>query len=118
MFTDRGSGFYQPTGRITEGYRRALRSHALKAFFPKDASVQPGQLQEVMLHETAVAWMRSRLAQTLPKQPWKETSDEYRARLKSCAMYINATYQVGSLCQELPERLEALRAVAGDRLAK
>ena len=29
-----------------------------------DASVQPGCLQELMLHETAVSWIRVRLART------------------------------------------------------
>ena len=119
VFTDRGSGFYQPSsGNITEGYRRALREHNLKAFFPDDASVQPGQLQDLMLHETAVSWMRERLAQTVPKKPWEESLDQYRVRLKSCAAHINATYQVSALCRELPQRLAALRALAGDRLAK
>ena len=55
-------GFYNAvTGRITPGYRAALQANGLRAFFNDDASVQPGQLQEVMLHETAVAWMRVRL---------------------------------------------------------
>ena len=62
VFTVRGSGFYNAgTGRTTPGYRAALQANGLRAFFNDDASVQPGQLQEVMLHETAVAWMRVRL---------------------------------------------------------
>ena len=73
------------TGIITDGYKAALREHGLKAFFGNDASIQPGQLQEVMLHETAVAWMRLRLSKTLPKKPWKGSPEEYRARLKLCA---------------------------------
>ena len=62
VFTVRGNGFYNAgTGRITPGYRAALQANGLRAFSNDDASVQPGQLQEVMLHETAVAWMRVRL---------------------------------------------------------
>ena len=119
VFTDRGIGFYQPSsGHITEGYRQALRTHGLKAFFPRDASVQPGQLQDLMLHETAVSWMRARLTQTLPTKPWEETLEQYRARLKACAAHINASHDVAGLCRELPQRLATLRDCAGDRLAK
>eukprot|EP00959_Pyramimonas_sp_CCMP1952_P057247 1194864-Pyramimonas_sp.AAC.1 len=35
--------------------------------FPEHAFVQPSQLQEAMLRETAVSWMRDRLTKTLPK---------------------------------------------------
>ena len=46
LFTDRGNGFYNAgSGAITDEYRGALRRHDLKAFFPLNASVQPGQLQ-------------------------------------------------------------------------
>ena len=39
LFTDRGNGFYNAgTGRITETYRKALRTHGLQAFFATDAS--------------------------------------------------------------------------------
>ena len=31
------------------------------------------QLQDFLLHETAMAWMRDRLKKTAPKKPWKET---------------------------------------------
>ena len=119
LFTDRGNGFYfSGTGKITDGYQRALRAHKLKAFFPKDASIQPGTLQEVMLHETAVAWMRTRLAQTVPKKAWEESVDAYGSRLKTCAAFINSHYNVKNLCRELPQRLHALQDSGGDRLAK
>ena len=42
-------------GHITAGYKQALRDHSLRAFMGDDASEQPGELQELMLHETAVA---------------------------------------------------------------
>ena len=119
LFTDRGNGFWNSaTGIITDGYKGALREHGLKAFFGNDASIQPGQLQEVMLHETAVAWMRLRLSKTLPKKPWKESPEEYRARLKLCAQYCNDNYDVAGLCNELPQRLELLDEKKGDRINK
>ena len=58
LFTDRGNGFYNSgTGRITTKYKAALQANGLQAFFNTDASIQPGKLQEVMLHETAVSWL-------------------------------------------------------------
>ena len=78
-------------------YRGALGRHDRRAFFPADASVQPGQLQEVMLHETAVSWMRDSLAKTLPKR-------------SAC--------DVDGLCRELPSRVKDLDRRQGDRLAK
>jgi hypothetical protein len=119
LFTDRGNGFYNSgTGAITDGYRTALRSNGLKAFFGQDASVQPGKLQEVMLHETAVAWIRLRLTKTLPREAWSETVDEYRARLKVCATYANANYDVDGLCRGFLKRVQELHRREGDRLSK
>ena len=59
-----------------------------------DDDGQPGQLQEMMLHETAVAWMRLRLSKTKPREPWTETREQYGTRLKEIAAYINAEYDV------------------------
>ena len=119
LFTDRGNGFYDSgSGVITAGYRNALAQHGLKAFMRENAARQPGQLQEVMLHETAMAWVRQRLKRTVPSQPWKETVEEYRTRLKSVAAYINANYNVEGLCRELPLRIKLLLEAEGDRIAK
>ena len=71
-----------------------------------------------MLHETAVSWIRLRLAKTLPRRPWEETLDAYHARLTECVAHINASYDVSGLCRELPERLQKLESLDGDRLAK
>ena len=117
LFTDRGNGFYNAgTGGITDTYRAALRTHGLQAFFATDASIQPGQLQELMLHETAVSWMRTRLARTTPRMSWEETPEQYGTRLKACAAYINAHHDVQQLCRDLPKRLQELDELAGDRL--
>ena len=107
-----------PASAITCGYREALQAHGLKAFFGHSAAIQPGKLQEVLLHETSVAWMRLRRTKTLPRRPWDETVEEYRARLKVCAAYANERYNIESLCRALPQRLRLLRERKGDRLAK
>ena len=84
----------------------------------RDASIQPGSLQEVMLHEVALAWMRDRLVKTTPQRAWQETVEEYCTRLKACAAYINDNYDVQGLCRVLPQRLEELDRRQGDRLRK
>ena len=66
--------------------------------------------------ETAVSWLRRRLTKTLPRRPWEETSEEYGARLKACAAYINEHHDVDNLCRGLPARLNELKALEGDRL--
>ena len=104
--------------RPSNGYRAALRGHQLQAFFPANASIQPGQLQELMLHETAVSWVRDRLKKTLPRRCWEETEEAYGARLKEAASYINSTHDVEGLCMEFPGRLRDLVERNGDRLAK
>ena len=103
---------------MTVEYRAALKRNRLRAFFATNASVQPGQLQEVMLHETAVSWMRARLTKTAPKKSWAETLEAYRSRLKDCAAHINDHHDVSGLCHELPSRLVELDRLKGDRLSK
>ena len=119
LFTDRGPGFYHPgTGGITGGYQAALREHQLRAFQGDDASVQPGSLQELMLHETAVAWCRYKLARNVPSRPWLETLEEYKVRLKQVVADINAEHDVAGLCRELPDRVAELAKLKGARLSK
>ena len=115
--TDRGRGFYAiATGKITSQFRSALREHGLSNMMGDDASVQPGHMQEVMLHETAVAWIRWRLAQTTPAQCWRESRAEYEARLKRVVVDINANLDVEGLCYGLPKRLAKIIAAKGGRL--
>ena len=119
LFTDRGNGFYDSsTGNITASYKEALRANGLKAFFGDNASVQPGQLQDFLLHETAMAWMRDRLKKTLPRKPWEETAEQYVSRLKKCAEHCNNKYEIENLCKEVPWRVDELLKRDGDRLPK
>ena len=117
VMVDRGRGFYAiATGKITSHFLDALREHDLTNMMGPDASIQPGHMQEVMLHETAVAWIRWRLTQTTPAQCWLETRAEYEARLKRVVADINANLDVKGLCYGLPKRLEKIIAADGGRL--
>ena len=117
LWTDRGKGFYVPSsGVITSGYKEALRRCRFKAMFGDDASAQPGKLQELMLHETAVSWLRLRLARSVPSRPWLETRAEYEARLKQCCDDVNLNLKVAGLCRALNSRIDALLRSEGGRL--
>ena len=70
--------------------------------------MQPGNLQELMLHETAVSWIRLRLGRSIPPRAWEEAREAYASRLKSITADINANLDViiemssCCVCQHLP----------------
>ena len=117
IFTDRGRGFYFPnSGAITEEYKQALAQNDLQAFMGDEAVLQPGSMQDFLLHETAVSWLRHRLAQSTPKKCWAETRQEYGGRLKRCCEEVNKDLNVEGLSKQLPKRLKLLKDNEGDRL--
>ena len=77
-------------------------------FHGDDASEQPGQSGDRWLHETAVSWMRHRLRLTVPQEPWRESVEDYEARLKAAAAHINEHHDIDGLCKEMPERMRLL----------
>ena len=119
VFTDRGQGFYElKTGNITAHYSNALQEHNLKAFMGNNGSRQPGDLKDLMLHETAVAWLTNRLKLTTPVASWNETPEDFGARLRQATDYINSHYDVEGLQRGLPARLEELDNRKGGRIGK
>ena len=118
MWTDRGRGFFHGNGSSTCEFKEALEENDFQAFWKDDASIQPGQLQEVHLHETAVSWIRYQLTLSTPTIAWKETREQYTSRLKACCAEINKAYDVDGLCRALPRRIEALIDSEGDRINK
>ena len=82
------------------------------------AAVQPGKLSDCLLHETAFAWIRDKERKTLPREPWRETSEQFSRRLKGIVAKINKTFDVGGLCQQLPRRVEQLYSKEGGKLKK
>ena len=83
-----------------------------------NAQVQPGNLQELMLHETAVSWIRHKLATSVPVRPWEETRAEFAVRIKAGVRAINETHDVAGLTYEFPERLSLLLESEGGRISK
>ena len=83
-----------------------------------NAAVQPGKLSDLMLHETAVAWIRKLERTTLPKRAWEESTDAFASRLKGIVAKINQKHDVDGLCRELPTRVDKLREKQGGKLKK
>ena len=119
LFTDRGAGFFNAgSGVVTSEYKAALELHGLQAFQGDCAVQQPGKLSDLLLHETAVAWIRLNLSRTLPARPWEESPKQLITRLKRIAGNINREYNVDGLCKDLPTRVELLQQRGGGKLKK
>ncbi len=71
-----------------------------------------------MLHETAVAWLRSKMQRSCIARPWQETREQHKAHMQQACREVNMEYDVEGLCRQLPERLERLKLKLGDRLKK
>ena len=97
---------------------RPLRQHDLAAFMGDDAREQPNTLAQVLLHETAVAWVRLQQTRTTPRQPWAETRAAFGERMRAIARRINEEYNVEALCREFPGRIQKLIDLDGDNLTK
>ena len=82
LYTDRGPGMCVPrTGQATGAYAAGVREAGLRLYTGTDASRQPSDLADVLLHETAIAcFKRNLVASTPTAEPWKETHTEFRAR--------------------------------------
>ena len=114
---DRGRGFYNTgNGRIVATFKQALQENHFTAIMGEDASQQPGAMADMMLHETAVSWVRKRLAVTMPKENWLETREAYSSRLKRCCEQVNEECDVEGLCRQYPKRLKLLNEKDGARL--
>ena len=118
VFVDRGKGFYAPaSGQITRKYSAALADNELEPMMGQNARAQPGNLSEVLLHETAVSWLRVRLAETVPAKAWDETREEYSTRLRQCCQVVNNSYNVDGLCRNFLTRIAKLKERNGGRLS-
>ena len=61
LFVDRGVGFWNPNGgMITREFKAAVEESGFQTFYGDDGWKQPGKLADVLLHETAVAWIRKK----------------------------------------------------------
>ena len=120
-FSDRGPGFFhRKWGTITCDYECACREYGFKPWAgtnsKKGPHAQPRDIGDVLLHETAISWLRREEEKTRPRTPWQETPLELEHRMTAAARHINKEFDVQGLAMQFPERLRALVANSGDRL--
>ena len=102
-----------------EKYARAVKSSGFRVYWGDDASQQSPDLGDVLLHETAVAWIRAQLRKEKPVVvPWEESQQQWSQRVRRVIQRINENYNVHGLCSEFPQRLEKVVAGEGERLRK
>ena len=119
VFTDRGTGMYNPQGLAVRAYANAIEQAGFKLYWGRDAQKQSPDMGDVLLHETAVAWFRKRMRTERPEVlPWEETQDMWVKRARRAVAAINQEYDVAGLCREFPERLQDLVDGGGERLRK
>lgn len=119
VYVDRGRGFYHTaTGGITPEFAQVLGEQDFRPFMAADAARQPGFLADVLLHETAVSWVRDLETKTTPASPWLESRHTFGERMREIARRVNQKHNVDGLCRELPARVQALVDKEGDRLPK
>ena len=104
---------YKPKARWLEGLFDDGKMELDKYI---DAGQQPGNLQEVTLHETAVSWIRRREALNRMSKPWEETPEQFATRLKSVVEEINQTLNVEGLCRAFKQRVQKLVDRERDRI--
>jgi hypothetical protein len=120
LFSDRGSAMFTPrTGIAQVAYADAAEAAGFRLYTGRDASAQPADLADVLLHETAISCFRKALNKAKPKvKPWKETWVQFRSRVRRVESQANKNCDFRLLCCEYPTRLQVLKEKAGDRLKK
>ena len=125
IFSDRGPGFYNNRyGSVTGDYEGACRKHGFRLWAGTNVLTgprrQPGDVADLLPHETVTAWVRARLIKSAAElaRPWEETPPEFAQRLNAAVADVNATYDVRGACAGFPARLRALVKAGGDRLSR
>jgi hypothetical protein len=119
IFTDRGPGYFRPSsGTIHASCLAALNEHGFTPWAGEHSKWQPPDLADVLLHETAVSWIRKYLKQHPVRLVHRMDENKKRvaAVLKDACDHINEHYKVDNLCSDLPDRLKDLVEGEGERL--
>ena len=121
IFSDRGPGFFhRKWGTITGDYESACRECGFQPWAgtnsKKGPRAQPRDIGDVLLHETAISWLRREEENTRPCTPWRETPVELEHRMLAAVRHINKEFDVRGLSLQFPERLRTLVVTDGDRL--
>jgi hypothetical protein len=119
MFTDRGPGFYQGShGTVCRAYKKALDDHGFRPFAGDNASWQPADIADLLLHESVAAGIRKYFRGNPIK--WIDNQaknyEVFTARLKACEKHINQHHNLSSLSLSFPKRVKKLLKEKGRRL--
>ena len=108
---------YAPSGHVVAAYDCAARECGFKLFWGPDAKIQSPDMPDLLLHETAVSWLRGVLRRTKPDVvPWQETPQQWSRRMKALDE-CNRSNDVEGLCMQFPDRVEECIAKEGVRLS-
>ena len=119
LFTDRGTEMYAANGYNIRGVANAVDAAGLRTYWGSNAKQQSPDMGDLLLHETAVSWFRSKMRREKPAVvPWMETRAQWKVRAARCVREINAEYDVAGLCREFPARLLDCQEREGDRIRK
>ena len=119
LYWQGGPGFFHPsTGAICPEYAAALHAHGFTAWAGYHSKWQTPDIADILLHETAVAWVRNYLRAHLSTIATTPASHLYilTILLRAAAAHINENYEVEQLCLDLPKRLRELVAARGESL--
>ena len=90
----------------------------MRPFAGDTAADQPPDCPDVLLHETAVGWIRKYFKKHPITRAGDLNQDVERTKMlmAQCLQHINASYEVGNLCASWPKRLQDLVDKEGERL--
>ena len=118
VMSDRGTGMYSPAGQVVAAYDKAVHESNFRLFWGPDAKKQAPDMPDMLLHETAVSWLRGVLRRTKPLcVPWLETPAQWSRRMLVALDEVNQKYDAEGLCMGFPDRVEDCIAASGGRLA-
>ena len=121
LYSDRGPGMFVPrTGQATGSYAEGMEAAGLCLYIGADASAQPSDLADFLLHETAIACLKRNLnaAASPESKPWQETHKQFQKRVSRVVREANKKCEFRLLCCEYLTRLEELVTKKADRLKK
>ena len=117
LMTDRGTVMYTPSGQAVMAYEAAVNRCKFKLFWGNDAKMQPTDIPDMLLHETAVSWLRNVLRRAKPEcVPWQESPEQWSRRMVCAVDEVNQKCDVEGLCRQFKERLEDCIEAGGDRI--
>ena len=75
-------------------------------------------MPDILLHETAVSWVRNAMRRTKPVcLPWEETPEQWSRRMLQCVDEVNRSCDVEGLCRRFHDRIDECLAEGGNRLS-